>query len=59
MVVYCEAITAKVYLYPRISWGKPTFAVFQITTIYSRRLEKRTLLNEMINNDLFIIPYEM
>ena len=32
MVVHREAITAKFCLYMRISWGKPTFTKFRITT---------------------------
>ena len=35
MVGHCEAITVKVCLYPGISWGKPTFAEFRITSITS------------------------
>ena len=35
MVVHCEDVMVKVCLYPWISWEKPTFAEFQITTIKS------------------------
>ena len=52
----CEGIMVKVCLYPGISWGKPTFAEFRITSIVAQLMpavyrseSDKAILNEYVS----------
>ena len=55
MVVQRETVTVKVCLYPQISWGKHTFAEFQITTI--SHTSRTATLDVLFLNNLTVDYY--